>query len=381
MTPSPHSLPPQASYAPGPTPAGEEPINLTWQTPKGLVSLSFINFALRILTLGVYTFWARTEVRKRIWSGVRVNGQPLQYTGTGKELFKGFVFIFLIVVIPLILVSALSVMIFGPESTGQKMITVLMYAGLLYLVGMGTYRAWRYRFSRTRWRGIRAALVGSDKRYAGRYFWTALLIPLTLGWIAPWRATRLQELITDDTRFGDRPFEFTALARSLYLPFSVLWFGSIAIFYAMFFLFIKLAGTGLLVPRPPESETLPQPSATEIAIIFGLFALGYFLYGIVSSWYRARQFNHFSNYTYFESGQFRGTMSGLGLMWITVSNFVLVLITLGILTPIAQARLMRYTIEHLEFVGTAPLQAIAQRSAQGETSGEGLAQAFDIDGF
>ncbi len=363
-----------------PSPSQDDPIALSWRQPKDLVSLSFINFVLRIITLGIYTFWARTEVRKRIWSGIRLNGQPLQYTGTGGELFKGFVIIFFLVIVPLLLVSVAGVLIFGPNTPGQKMVSIAMYAAIFFLFGMGTYRAWRYRFSRTRWRGIRAGLVGSDTRYAGRYFWTGLLIPLTLGWVVPWRTTRLQELITDDTQFGNRPFEFTAMARSLYVPYTVLWFGTAVIIFC-FFSGIALIGADQIAQKQLDPTLDYKLTRQQIAAIFGFLALSYLLFGMVSSWYRARQFNHFANNTIFEAGRFQGSMTGLGLLWIIVSNFLIVLFTLGILTPIAQARMMRYTIEHLEFVGTAPLQDIAQNAAAGPNLGEGLAQAFDIDGF
>lgn len=363
-------------------PLYQEPISLSWQQPKGLYALSFVNFFLRIITLGIYTFWARTEVRKRIWSGIRVNGQPLQYTGTGAELFKGFVIIFLAVIIPIILVSAVAVAVFGPDSPGQNTVTVLIYLVILFLVGMGIYRAWRYRLSRTKWRGIRAGLAGSDTKYAGRYFWTAFLIPLTLGWIVPWRTTRLQELITDDTRFGSRPFEFSAMARSLYPAFAVLWLGAILAFVGYFYGLLQIIGfDSFLRPGDQPQQGLPQITVMQIVMIYVLLALAYLLYSVFSSWYHARQFNHFAIHTSFESGSFQGSMTGLGLLWIVTTNFFIVFLTLGLLTPIAQARLMRYTIDNLEFVGTAPLHAIAQGADRGPGQGEGLAQAFDIDGF
>jgi len=369
----------QTPHAPNPN---QDQIDLSWRQPKGRFSLSLVNFLLTIVPLGIYPLWARTEVRKRIWSGIRLNGQPLQYTGTGGELFKGFALIFLLVILPLLAVSVAATLYFGPDTTGQRVVTLLMYVVIFYLFGMGTYRAWRYRLSRTRWRGIRAGLVGSDTRYAGRYFWTGFLIPLTLGWVVPWRTTRLQELITDDTQFGNRPFEFTAQARVLYLPFAVLWFGGAAIiflgYHAMWYF---NPPTDLFNTDPQAGGGLDRGKIIWVIKLYVLIGLGYLLYSVLSAWYRARQFNHFANHTFFENGRLSGSMRWLGLLWITVSNYLIVFLTLGLLAPIAQARMMRYTIDHLEFVGTAPLQEIAQNAAAEPNLGEGLAQAFDIDGF
>jgi hypothetical protein len=58
--------------------------------PGGFAGLSFLNGVLRILTLGVYHFWGKTEVRQRIWSAVRIDGEPLEYRGTVARLLRGF---------------------------------------------------------------------------------------------------------------------------------------------------------------------------------------------------------------------------------------------------------------------------------------------------
>ena len=78
------------AIATAPQRVGAEPLALAWKQQSGLIGLSIVNFILRILTLGIYHFWGKTEVRRRIWSAVRLNGEPLEYTGTGKELFIGF---------------------------------------------------------------------------------------------------------------------------------------------------------------------------------------------------------------------------------------------------------------------------------------------------
>jgi hypothetical protein len=53
----------------------------------------------------------------------------------------------------------------------------------------------------------------------------------------------------------------------------------------------------------------------------------------------------------------------------------------GLFAPIVQARSWRYLISNLKLNGTVPLGQIAQAAEQKMSRGEGLAQAFDIDGF
>ena len=49
------------------------PNHISWVSPpEGFLGLSLLNGLLRIVTLGVYHFWGKTEVRQRIWSAVMI---------------------------------------------------------------------------------------------------------------------------------------------------------------------------------------------------------------------------------------------------------------------------------------------------------------------
>ena len=89
---------------------------ISWVHPQGgFLGLSLLNGVLRILTLGVYHFWGKTEVRQRIWSAVRVDGEPLDYRGTGGELFRGFLIVFFLILLPLVVASFASSLLFAAE--------------------------------------------------------------------------------------------------------------------------------------------------------------------------------------------------------------------------------------------------------------------------
>lgn len=422
-----------------PAPA-RTPLDLSWSHPKGLVGLSLVNTLLRILTLGVYGFWAKTEVRKRIWSGIRLNGEPLVYTGTGWELFMGFLVVFGLFVLPTILLFAGLGAFLGPQHPAFNVILVLFYIGIFFLAGIAAYRAMRYRLARTTWRGIRGSLVGSDVGYAWTSFWTGLLVPLTLGWISPWRSTKLQKILTDDMRFGTAPFRFTGTAGPLYGPFALYWTGLIAIALAAFFGITYGFGLDVttlmeLMQSLPEDGSDPDPeTGMALAIYIGALGLAFIVVVLASvilgAWYSAAQYNHFARSTELDGVNFEGNATGLGLIWLAVSNFLILLSfavlafvivmaivggiaylsippellqdeemagTIGglagqvgalaalagfsILTPVTQARTTRYLVEHLTTFGGIDAAKIAQGADQGIGRGEGLAQAFDIDAF
>lgn len=353
--------------------------HLKWVHPIGLISLSLVNFLLGIVTIGIYSFWGKTEVRKRLWSAIRLEGEPLLYTGTGKELFLGFLFVFFVVLIPLMLLNIGAVFLFGPNTVGYTLFTLGLYLAVFFLVGVAVYRATRYRLSRTRWRGIRGALVGSDMHYAFTYFWTLPLLFLTLGWIGPWRTTKLQHILINDMRFGDRPFQFTATSKPLYKRFAILWVAGVVITALIVGVIAFLISADLAANA--DAELSQKITLKTILIIYGVFLGGFVLYGLASAWYYAFQFNHFSRNTHYEGASFRADLTGGGLILIILSNFLITILSLGILGPVVQARTMRYVIQRLGFVGTPPFAEIAQGAEQDIRLGEGLAQAFDIDAF
>jgi uncharacterized membrane protein YjgN (DUF898 family) len=358
---------------------GQEELHLSWVPPPGMVALSFKNFFYRIVTLGIYHFWGKTEVRKRIWSATRINGEPLQYTGTGKEMFQGFLLVLTVLTIPALLVTLAGFVAFGAR--GADAMQGILTIAFFFLIGVGMHRAVRYRMSRTQWRGIRGGLEGSSWRYGWTYFWTGIVLVLTLGWASPWRAVKLQGLVTNGLRFGDRPFRFAASAGPLYGPFLVLWLSSVAILGiigAVFYLGFR--DMGLLQGVTPGQPANVSILIKVVLLVYGAFFVGFLMFAAVSAWYRARMMNHFAAHTTFEGVSFSATATGPSLVWLSVTNMLIVIFTLGLLAPVAQARAARYFVERLQMTGSAPLGEILQGAAH-EGRGEGLAQAFDIDAF
>jgi uncharacterized membrane protein YjgN (DUF898 family) len=138
------SMPSQRSEAPGFAPA--TPIEFapfTWHgSPWDIAGTCILNTVLTILTLGIYGFWGRTEVRRRMWSSVRLLGEPLAYHGTPQELMRGFFAVLLVVLAPLFVMSVFVVVYFGQASAVFGLYQIGLFA-VLYpvLAAIAFYRA------------------------------------------------------------------------------------------------------------------------------------------------------------------------------------------------------------------------------------------------
>ena len=60
------------------------------------------NVLLIIVTLGIYRFWAAARQRRYLWSRTEVIGDRLEWSGTGKEMFIGFLVV-IVVLLPFFL--------------------------------------------------------------------------------------------------------------------------------------------------------------------------------------------------------------------------------------------------------------------------------------
>src|SRR5918999_4430018 len=54
-----------------------------------LFGLLIVNALLTIVTLGIYSFWAKNKVREFHYSHTELDGDRFAYHGTGGELFSG----------------------------------------------------------------------------------------------------------------------------------------------------------------------------------------------------------------------------------------------------------------------------------------------------
>jgi uncharacterized membrane protein YjgN (DUF898 family) len=348
--------------------------------PGGFVGLSLLNGLLRILTLGVYHFWGKTEARQRIWSAVRIDGEPLEYRGTGSELFKGFIIVFLLVLLPLGLVSLLPLLL-GASRTRDVLFQFGLFFVIFALGGLAIYRARRYRLSRTRWRGIRGAMSGRSTPFAWTYIWTTVLIPFTLGWIVPWRAARLQRTLFNDTQFGDKNFVFTGTSGPLYARYWLVWVSAIVLYFVVGIgiVMVLVAGTG--GQPPPPGAPLPPPTGWQVAAISAIVLGALLVFAMIRAWYSSGMFNYFAAQTRYQGCGFRLNTTVPSLVWLVASNYLIRLLSLGVLTPVAEARSMRYIVERLSIEGDADWPAIGQNPAALMARGEGLAEAFDVDAF
>lgn len=330
----------------------------------------FKNLLLNIITLSFYRFWGRTNIRRYLWSNVRFMGDPLEYTGRGGELFVGFLIVFVVVFIPLVaLLSWAQTLMIQGDTLGYVIFGVT-YGFLFWLMPLGLYRAFKYRMSRTRWRGIRGAQLESGVRYATEFFGFMIPTLLTAGLLMPVMENRLFTLESDNRRFGTGRFSYDGGAKKLYGGFLTSYAIVIAGYVAVF--------GGMFIATKAAGDATGQPSMIESSLPLITILVFYVILGLAFIIYEFTKLSHFWNNTKFENAEFAFSGTKGDLFRLYLGNILLTIVTLGIAYPIAQMRIVRFMAENVMLKGELDLSAISQSEEAEPEFGEGLAEGFDM---
>jgi uncharacterized membrane protein YjgN (DUF898 family) len=297
---------------------------------RELFGLFLVNVLYNILTLGVYRFWGKTRVRHYVWSQTSFDGERFEYTGQGNELFRGFLRA-LAVTGGLIAVSQFTAYSLAASDPSLERIVRIILTYIMYvLIGVGAYSARHYLLSRTRWRGIRFAQTGSAMTYAKTWVSTQGLAVLTLGLYTPFMRQHLFSYILNNVWFGSEQVRYDGNGKDLFVCF--------------------LKPYLLLIP------TL----------------------GMSWFWYQAAEYRYIADHTQLQGVRFCSTISGGELLRLTVGNWLLLIVTLGVAYPFTIVRTANALSAHMRLDGEFDYARITQNDQEVPTTGEGLVGVFGM---
>src|SRR5688572_26931100 len=138
-------------------------------TGGALFGLAFVNGLLTIVTLGIYSFWAKNKVREFHYSHTELDGDRFAYHGTGGELFSGALKAGAVMVV-LSLALGIATAVTGGQAAPASVQLAIMasfYLLIFLLLPLAINGARRYRLSRSSWRGIRFSFHGRWQAFLG----------------------------------------------------------------------------------------------------------------------------------------------------------------------------------------------------------------------
>lgn len=301
-----------------------------------------VNLVLTILTLGIYSAWAKVRRNRYFYGNTRMGAAAFEYLAEPKTILKGRLLAFGIFLIYI--------------GASQMYPWSAPLFGLLFLILTPwlVIKSLTFRARNTAFRNVRFDFIANYREAVRIFIGIPLLIVFTLGLILPYLIYRQKAFIVNHSAYGKTRFNFKGTAGDFYRLFGEL-------------LFVLLAGLGALMM---VFSLVGQVALVGLPILY--FTL--FAYGV------AQTANLAYNRARLAGNGFRSDLRTRDLLRLYITNTLGIVFTLGLFIPWAMVRMARYRAERLSFLGRGNLDDFVNRQgAQVGSAGDELGGMLDLE--
>ena len=329
---------------------------------KEFFGIWFSNLLLSILTLGIYSAWAKVRRRRFFLGHTLIGGHRFDYHADPKVILKGRAIVVSVLVV-MSLVSELSTVLSGTS-------LVLLMLALPWLAN----RSLRFNARMTSFRNVRFDFSGTYGKSLLAFVLFPLLGLLSLGLLQPFATRYSGRYLAMNYSYGEAKLESDPQLKRLYKGF----FQAFSIILIPFVVLL-----GIVAQHDWDLERLvlvPIDGATGWLIDFSPFALIIALY-LAFFHYRAVARNSIlGSLSISGVHQLKSEISGFRLAWIVLSNSFLTLSSFGLLQPWGAVRRWRYETESLKLIPGGSLDEFIGRIQPAEgVIGSEYTDLQDID--
>lgn len=346
-------------------------------TAKEWFGIWIVNLLLSIVTIGIYSAWAKVRSKKYFANNTFVANRNFDYHATGKQILIGR----LIIIGGYIIFVA---MVFVVPKFGAILMVALIF-NLPWLMPWLIVRSMMFNARMTSFSNVRFNFIGTECRQAGLpgkaflvFFIYPILTALTLFITAPFLSRAYNKYVINNYRLGTAEFQLDSPIAPFYKAFlsALAW---VVVVGGLIWVLRSLSYISF--PDFAGAMDNPEDNPAGVASVIGMYNLLFFaLFLPAAVIYGAMIRNTIYNATTLTGGhKFNSTVSAAKLFWLALSNFAVVICTLGLMIPWAQIRIAKYLAENTNLIpGDSLDNFIGQQ--QPETSA--LGDAFtDLEGI
>lgn len=331
-------------------------------TTREYFGIWIVNVLLTIVTLGIYSAWAKVRRQRYFYGNTYLAGSSFEYHARPVQILIGRIVV-------LALLAAYNVALQVVPLVGAVIAVALFFAipwfvmrGMRFSARVTSYRNVRFDFVGTYWGAFLAYIVGG------------MIIYMSLGILAPLASQWMWKYRLNNLRFGDRPILSDPRVDRIYTQWwapALIFVGGaivlgVIVGFVAFGLFQSMAGD-------------VSPYLIIVLIYAGMIPF-VLLYVVCSLIYSAGVRNIVLNETIVDGRHSMASRIGRWrYAWIAVSNTVATICTLGLARPWAAIRMARYLAAATGLYATTSLDEFV-----GAVKGEGAAvgsEFMDVEGF
>ena len=301
-----------------------------------------VNVLLSIITLGVYSAWAKVRTHQYFHSNTWLEKDSFEYLANPIVILRGR-----IVALVLFLTYGLTSYLLPALA---PLFSVLFLTALPWMIA----NSLRFRMRNTAYRTIRFGFDGTLWGAAWAYSLMFLLAPLTLGLVAPYMLFLQAHYRVDNSRYGADYFSFGASPREYY-----------RVYFKAFLALLAVASLGAL-------SAMAAPVLAGLVVVAG--------YSLIMTFIKVEMINLMFDNAHLGDHSFSSRLEMWPYFSLHFVNTVLMILTLGLFYPWARVRIARYRAECLNMMTHGSLNYYVARQEE-ETSaiGEELGGLFDFE--
>ena len=304
-----------------------------------------VNICLSIVTLGIYSAWAKVRTKQYFYGHTTLDGSSFEYTARPLQILQGRILAFIVFA---------SYSLLGQFFPPAAIIMALL---ILPFIPWIILRALQFNAYNTRYRNIRFGYDGSYWAVALNFMLLPLLGAFSFGLAWPWVQCRQQRYLVDNARFGGSQFASELSTGAFYKIYLVV-FGLGIIAAALVFLlttFMPFLGffSGLLI--------LP-------------------LYYLAFVFIKVQVTNMTLNNSELAGHHFDSQLKTGAFFKLLFINSCAILLTLGLAIPWAKIRMARYRAESTAVLVSGDLDSFIRGSQEEDAAfGEEMSDMMDIE--
>lgn len=356
-----------------------------------------VNLLLTIATLGLYYPWAKVRKLRYFYGNTQVGEHPLAFHAEPRRMLRGY------------LLVALLLLLYSVAGNFSPLAGLLAFVLVAAIWPALLKASMQFRLANTSWRGLRFRFRGSVRgAYAallpffvpGALVVTALLaVPdreqppawygfLLLGVIAaslaliPWWWWRLKKYQHDHYAFATEQTRLGAGTGSFYGVFAeTLGIGAAGATLVVIVVIALVFGAATLGlgAAPPAGRT-----GARLAVVVGLVAAGVAMFAVQlvpRPYFAAKMQNLLWSRTASGAVGFASTLRFWPLFGLTLKNWLLTALTLGLYWPFAAVAMQRLRVEAVQVVLAVDPQTLVdtERAGPGDAAGDAAGDLFGLD--
>lgn len=288
-----------------------------------------VNVLLTIITVGVYSAWAKVRRTRYFYGNTVLLGKSFEYHAQGMQIFIGR-----LIVVGFLIFANILPWLSPPLSFVPSLIVVIALPWLVM-------RSLRFNARVTSYNNVRFDFVGRPGGAFVAVVLGSVVAFLSLGILAPFASRWLGRYVFNNLRYGGRPFSTAPRLAALYgawlLPMLIFALGAAIVIGIYVAVYVSLADARASGEFSKEAATMLSVGGAMLTLTFMLvLALARLLY-------RAGVRNVVWSSTVFDGRhQLLSDLYRFRYLWIVVSNVAVTIVTLGLMRPWAAIREARY---------------------------------------